>query len=888
MRTLLKIISIIFGFLVIIAFILALSYTTGIFAGYPIGLDTFAHAYKANFIESYFPDIFWSHQWAQGMPIFLWYAPFPYFLIVLGNLLSGSMLLSLTWLPVIAVILAFLGVFLLTFEVTKSTLLGIAMAFLGAANSTIWARLYMGEIPRIIATAFWPLAIWVAVRIIKRKGLPLTKNRLNWLFTWFVISLAFQGHFIFAAVTFISILAIIWFGGGKLLEKIKLAIKIMLPPLAVAAYVLLPFTASQFNSQIYGEDFFGKIEQYPISIESLFSYPFTKYFPEKFGQGEGHWGGGLTSFLLPLTAAVIILLIGKRLFIKSKTKHFFLSPLFLIALGSFLFGAISLIKPTLVYYNGALPPIDSYYFMAIALPLFLGPAIGYIFQKGWLRIPIALSIIAIVSYSSYHQYPPQGIYAKIFANTHLEELVKESKLPLLIENKSETNYRFSSDEAEIAIWYNWIYDKPTTRDYYSQGILNQDWRFLYENAIFNWQDNPEQTAFLLDWFAVDDLRVAGRHLNGDKFRKQPELYEEIAQIGVTGGLFRVINPSPIISATNVPTMLLIGHDISYIFRSLTYSDLNSQKLITIVGRDNLDKYSVDDLEKFDLVYLYQYSSSNLEQSSTMLADYVKGGGNLLVEAVNAPIQNNLTGLPDPWPTNDLNLSQMTGVWQFDDKLFKNLPNTDNLPMPEEEWKMFSSSNLKPWAQTLVSLSEKPVIIGGKLGAGQVYLTGFNLPFYVATNKGKDAPLLLTTILNKMIEGDISSAQSQINFISPHKREIIIDQPANGVLFKEVYTTNWKAQAITKGNKKKALPIYKAGPDFMYVPLNNLSQPANKVILTYHLSLVEKIGWYTTAATLIFFVFFALSPQKTLAFFINIQKRTTLFDKMGSWWDKEEE
>ena len=90
---------------------------------------------------------------------------------------------------------------------------------------------------------------------------------------------------------------------------------------------------------------------------------------------------------------------------------------------------------------------------------------------------------------------------------------------------------------------------------------------------------------------------------------------------------------------------------------------------------------------------------------------------------------------------------MSGSWQLNEDLFGGSLDPTLFPLSEDDWKILSTTNIKSWAYPVISLSGKPVVVAGNLGAGKVFFTGFNLPFHITTFKNKEESLFLGSILD---------------------------------------------------------------------------------------------------------------------------------------------
>lgn len=87
----------------------------------------------------------------------------------------------------------------------------------------------------------------------------------------------------------------------------------------------------------------------------------------------------------------------------------------------------------------------------------------------------------------------------------------------------------------------------------------------------------------------------------------------------------------------------------------------------------------------------------------------------------------------------------------------------------------------------------------------------------------------------------STVKPEPRYVWKNPQEIIINLQniSKGILFKESFNKNWRAYAIYDG-KIEGLPIYFAGPSFMYIENENITFPAN-VTLKYETKMLNFNG-----------------------------------------------
>ena len=102
-------------------------------------------------------------------------------------------------------------------------------------------------------------------------------------------------------------------------------------------------------------------------------------------------------------------------------------------------------------------------------------------------------------------------------------------------------------------------------------------------------------------------------------------------------------------------------------------------------------------------------------------------------------------------------------------------------------------------------------------------------------------------------------------------------------FKENFFPDWQAYSQKAEGGKTNLPLYRAGPNFMLIPLNRIEE-GDKVILEYKPSLTMTISRIISLLTLLALIFGFLF-RKVLARF-SLEKFGQ--GKIRSWWEEEDE
>ena len=248
---------------------------------------------------------------------------------------------------------------------------------------------------------------------------------------------------------------------------------------------------------------------------------------------------------------------------------------------------------------------------------------------------------------------------------------------------------------------------------------------------------------------------------------------------------------------------------------------------------------------------------------------MRGGGGLVVEATGRlgqaagndalwPVQSdrrvlvfkkwNLTITPDASTAGVLPTQFAPPVY------YGNLPWETLVPQPKKN------------AKILVTSNGLPLIVRSPLGAGQVVWSGLNLPYHTAAYaNGAEAKLfaqLIATTASRRPE----QASGDARYIDPQHIDVTATN-SRGVLVKENLAPDWTARV--DGHAAK---IYRAGLDFMWIPLDGSG--------THHVTLVyrraaEQLGELITVITLLVLVLGAVGLRIPSA----VRKRSArLYDR----------
>ena len=845
-----------------------------IWSAYPIGNDAISHLAKIKFILDHWPHVRWNHQWAAGMPLFRWYPSLFYLFVAF---VSNVTRLPITFVVVLFIAASFctvgLAVYGLVFEITRNLEVSLIASFLTISTPAIWSQyIARGLYTRVISTPLLPLSLWATAKYVFRKG------KKNYVSAILCISLAILIHPYYGMMALLASVLMVFFYIDGWLDKFKYMVKLMLPSLSISSYFLFPYF----------------IPSPPGGTALSMSGTFLPFSTINYVYSLPKWGGDLAlqPLLIPLTLGLFLLMfLRKRLKIDRRVAYFtFLSLLILSILSLFDLSKIDMIHLFLTFLTFFLVPVDA---IMLEEEIYRRAKKMEKISNKLITFSLLLLIISSTVFFMHINFK-QGIpYFKKPGSDPLDGIVSKLKIP-----DKAYSYRagVSGGYGGMGQWFNYKYDVPQTRDYGSIFALFQDWHVQFTYVCYSTEDYND-TNFLLDWWAVKWILARNDHFlpgtqttHAEKFLNKPEFYERSAEADY---IYQFnYSATPIVSSTNSPTMLVIGNDIAYrnVFSALAPSGHDSRSVVPIRGKEHINDYTVSELSRFDAIILYGYDYND-PRAWSLLNDYVKNGGGLIIETGYSP-DHTSSDAPLCWPVSDTVATDFGMEWNLtsaESPVTKGVNFTGFSPAVygEHPWGVSASfdESVRPWAKTVLWVEDRPLVVMGEYEKGRVIWSGLNLPYHVISYHNYWESLLLSRMMDwvsRAPERDTSSLNHTVSRPHPEKVIVNVDSEARGVLFKECYFKNWRAYLTDPDGRRQKLSIYLAGPSFMYIDLPRVVDYPIEVVFEYSWGL-DVVVWYAvsivTFIALLIYVARGTSFQVSSIFnpFSWIEKR------VKSWW-----
>lgn len=509
---------------------------------------------------------------------------------------------------------------------------------------------------------------------------------------------------------------------------------------------------------------------------------------------------------------------------------------------------------------------------------------------------------AFTHFRNWIPFPPKGIFE--FPYKDFEAFVRE--------HKDERNLRIDISPAYggVVQSLNLISDISMINLYTVQlSLLGPYWGYQQQEFYGLSKDSTIVTN-LAKYFGTKYVFASVEFKQTDKFKNNPVDWESVNK----GAFYKLKNAPDLYTwLIKKPVVLVIGNHkqraFEPLFRTAMAGVFGYDDGLLIQGKEAIDDYSLDELKRFQMVMLFGYSYRNRGKAFSRLEQYVKEGGNLFISTGWQYTDKDweLENTPEFFPVTSLTWSSDTpkeSKLEIEKTNIISDINSDRLPpliWAGQSWGVSIPSKVRDWAEALVTVDGKPLIVGGTYGSGKVVWTGLNLPGHITTYEfNKEEINLFNKLLTWLAstEGNgkqTSSANIEMTRGYPDKITFAFEDTISehsGFYWRESYFQDWHAKLIS-GKSTTDIPIYKAGPGFMYLPLLKVNS-GDLLILEFSPGIRSV---FYKALSVIVFMFLCIyvilgnkifsGMQKLTGFIINKKRIPALF-KAGKWLEKDEE
>jgi hypothetical protein len=327
------------------------------------------------------------------------------------------------------------------------------------------------------------------------------------------------------------------------------------------------------------------------------------------------------------------------------------------------------------------------------------------------------------------------------------------------------------------------------------------------------------------------------------------------------------DPKPILSATTRPAFLVIGSpdkNVYYnLFRLANEGALSYDQGLLVEGGNDLDRYSLKDLENFDAVFLHGYTYSNGARAWGLLYDYVNNGGSIFIDTgwqFEIP-EWEFEDAPPVLPAASLQWTNYgrTSEFELGDRAVAGDVSAaafSPLIWEQDPWSVSSANatEVRDWGRPVLSVEGHPIIIAGELGRGRVVWSGMNLLSHIVAYQNDEEATLLRNMLS-WLEHDKQGSELGASVAvreNPDTVEMVSEAAPGDVTWlywREAYYPDWHAY-LKDDSGEREVPVYRAGPGFMLMPVQTSSEIVS-LRLTWELSPLERLAVLPSALGLLF-------------------------------------
>lgn len=764
------------------------------FTGFPNGYDAYGHMSKIKLLVDYFPNADWNHEWYAGMLYSQGSFPalFHYAGALLVAVLGISTATALVVISAASFVLIGWGLYGLVRSATGDHIAALAAALVLTSSAGYWIYILEGGLyPRILGMAFLALFGFFANVYYRRGG--------RRAYAAMVLSLAatLSSHMLLGAIAVAFALLTITALPTHVADRIREAVKLLIPTALIVAYFYVPYAYT-----------FQGPSPVPVFTREYRPLPFSALFVPGMPGGQFE---SLPFFLLPAAIALPLIATAIGRLPQQPLVRRLIIVMSVAAAASLAYAFVGLPAPSVFIYN--FQPGQALFFAS----WFMAALIGLILYG--LRPPRTAGAGLIVALIAFALITAPDV-ARGAVNG--DSSSKHDLQAALKVDPSERQYRVGVSWDGGSDWINASSDVPQTRGYQQQGVLHPDWQYWFEQTVWNQATSYAQTDFLLDWYAVKSVYGGPDPAVVQRFAARPDLYAPLSPgVPASARTFEYLSATPILSARSTRTALVVGNDASYtlIVRAVALSGFDSRSLITVRGGEYLDDHAAAELAQFDQIILYGYKVRDPTRALALLGDYVQQGGSVVMEANNSPFEQT-DSAQEPIPGSQIKKIGIGPAWQLE-----SLPSpiTSGIDLTAFAPAMYQGgpwgisyvppSLVRSWAQPVLVSGGRPVLVAGTLGRGRVVWSGLNLPYHIVSNQAVEESRLLAQEITWASPQAAKDPTYAATFVNPQLSRITITSPATGVLFKESWHANWHASI-----NGRSTPLYKAGPDFIYVPL----------------------------------------------------------------------
>lgn len=424
-----------------------------------------------------------------------------------------------------------------------------------------------------------------------------------------------------------------------------------------------------------------------------------------------------------------------------------------------------------------------------------------------------------------------------------------------------------------------IATKPRLQLYMSQLSLNHAYWGYQASSFFSPDDS------LYGDSAIVDNQAGYYGINAVAFPKEQEAlldryssWMEFSSplISTSTVLLKNSNPTSLADFSNKKRVLVIGSKkeraYEQVLRASNRGLFPYDKYLIVEGAyDLVDKYSLKDLQDFDLIWLYGYGYSNRQAAHRLLETYLNTGGFVFMDTgwqyISADWQG--SNLPEFFPSLEISWKATTGMPALSSPA---LGDVSYLPPTLSDWgfSSFTKEQLRSTFTSRISSGNNILVASSNQGKGVILWSGLNYVAYSLNQPGetqKSQSLLYLRLLLESVFGwntITSSTNIPIEYSRPDpvSARITFKQGINStasLYWKENWYYDWQAFLVTDSSKQR-LNVRRTGPGMISVVVPPVSS-GDWVSFVLKPSVIHYFSYFATLIGVFFLLFFLFSSQK---------------------------
>jgi len=750
----------------------------------------------------------WNPYWYFGVPMWRIYPPLSYYIVtVVGWVFHLSLLQIVMLWTYIAFSVSAVSTYFLAQEMGLERLgrLTSSILFLTSFNLiTYWG---IGSYPNITGIAFSPLAISLYIRALKTRTLP------SILVAGTAFAIVLLTYFMYAIIVMIFILIIsvemallepsllLVSKGLKQPPKYTLVLPrilffVILIAGCLSMWWALPFVTTYLSApEIPGESGYGVPKPLMNHLIALLGIHMNMDSP-----GIGH-------FVLAVTGCLIV-------FVKRGRRHSGAAICFIVAF-------ILSMSPWLRIPTGPLFWWRFTLYMSLFASVCGGIALDSIkglyqrlldqasekslnrWSSGKLLLDCTIALILVVSV-----YPVVSSAQIVFQGFDISERPGYVRF---LEREGNLGERIAVEGVDGG------YDLNVYGSVPQSGGGNVHYVYMVNEFAYSFWYHViyQKDARYLPYFARS---YNVRWLGGVKIDGAEEVYPGICEVeGFDSSLAEVIGPETLVA-------LFIGDHNEYSDLFTSIAMVNRYDIIPVYGGAILDDLDLETLQKFHVVYLHglRYNAEEgLGRVSSLLSDYVEGGGGLILDTGD-PVYGRLSEIPEPFPVGSINLCENSNL-RLEEIAPDSMAEDVNLTRfaTEKAYTTSFAESVKEEAIQLIRDDDRPAVIFWSRGRGRAMWTGLRLPYLTMLDGEEEVAKLLVNMLRFAASAEcamVGESAIHVQAELPSLDEIVVEvknaSSDDALWVKMSYHSGWTAEI--QGVKTTQLKIFQAGPGMMMV------------------------------------------------------------------------